>query len=113
MVVFTSPSAHASKTYVLTGDLTTEPATAAELSTTLGRPISYARWTVDEHRAKMKEWGMPDWLVEDELMMNAWKKQGALGQLQPQLEQLLGRKPRTIQQYIQDKQSLFRAKKEA
>ena len=111
VAVFSSPSQHSSHTYVLTGDVTTEPIIAAHLTTTLGRPITYAQWSVDEHRAKMKEWGMPDWLAEDELTMNKWKREGAVGTLQPDLEDLLGRKPKTIQEYIEDKADLFKAAK--
>jgi uncharacterized protein YbjT (DUF2867 family) len=107
--VFQAPQQHAGKTYELTGQLTTEQDIAAALTAALGRPISYAQWSVEEHRRNLESWGMSGWQLEDELVLNQWKREEKVA-MSPDAARILGRQPITVQQYTKDRAELFKTK---
>ena len=105
--IFKQPEQHSGKVYLLTGEVTSEQAIAAELSAVAGRPIQYVSWPVEEHRQKLREWGLPDWLEEDQLALDMVKREGWLSSLSPDLQQIIGRPAITIKQYVQDRAVLW------
>jgi NAD(P)H dehydrogenase (quinone) len=107
-VVFTNPEAYEGKTVLLTGDVTSEPAIAAELTKAAGRPIQYTSWSPEEHRDKLKSWGMPDWLADNQLALDKLKREGMTASVDPELEKGLQRKPLTIHQYVHDNAELWK-----
>jgi uncharacterized protein YbjT (DUF2867 family) len=94
---------HAGKTYVITGGEAVGYAdVAAQLSEVTGRPVKYMAVTDEQARQGMSAAGMPDWLVEDLLIMNGFARAGHAAQTSDVVEKVAKTKPTTFAQFARD-----------
>jgi len=95
-----SPS-YAGKTYELNGPQALTYAQVAEkISRVSGREVQYVDIPVARQKQSMLELGMPDWQVTALLDLQAYYTGGQGGDVDNLLANLLGRTPRTMDQFV-------------
>lgn len=99
--VLTNPVAHAGKAYTLTGAeaLTGEQA-AATISAALGKPVQHVSVPTEAAVATMNQWGMPPFIVNVMDSLNKIVSAGYASGVSPDVETILGRKPRTFVAFV-------------
>lgn len=107
--ILTSAS-HENKVYELTGP---ESLDFHEVATIIGdvrgKPVTYVPVTVAAAEAAMKEQGMPEWSAKVLAEIQGVFSTGAYAAVLPDAERLLGRKPRTFREFVEDNVKLFRS----
>jgi (4-alkanoyl-5-oxo-2,5-dihydrofuran-3-yl)methyl phosphate reductase len=99
---------HEGKTYVLTGSQALSYAEAAAvLGAAIGKPVSYVDVPPAETRAQMVRAGLPEWLADDMVTMQAGIA-GSSGVISTDVEKILGRPPRTFAEFARDHADAFR-----
>jgi uncharacterized protein YbjT (DUF2867 family) len=105
--VLTEPG-HGGKAYTLTGpEALNQDDVAARLSAVLGREISRVTTTPDEARAGMLGMGYPEWTVDGLVELWALYEAGAVAHVSPDVEQVLGRPARSIDEFVRDNRTLL------
>jgi uncharacterized protein YbjT (DUF2867 family) len=102
--VLLHPEAHGAQKYVLTGGEAMGYAdVAAALSKATGRTIAYHPISMDEARSRMLARGMPAELIDATLAIAEYQKAGGpTAVVSPNVERLLGRLPRSINDFARD-----------
>jgi len=100
---------HEYKKYNITGNDALTYSQAAEiLSNVLGRRISYVSITEEDARNAMKRMGIEDWLIDALLELYSVIRSGCAAQSTTTVvEQVTGRKPLSLEQFIRDHASFF------
>lgn len=99
---------HTGKKYKLTGgEAVSNWGIAAALSESTGKPVRYVPVSEDDAQKAMLGVGMPPWMAVGMGELNQIVAKGWLAGVEPDLENLLGRKPRTFRQFAQDFRSVF------
>lgn len=104
------PEKHSGKRYVLTGGVAIGYQELAEtLSDVLEKPVVYNSLSMDEMRERMKNQGMKVEMIDSYLALAAYQKAGgATARVSESVEEILGRKPRTIRDFVTDYKEHFR-----
>jgi uncharacterized protein YbjT (DUF2867 family) len=103
-------SEHAGKTYELNGPEALSYAEVAEkISKHVGRKVQYADIPIEAQRNAMLEQGMPQWQVTALLELQEYYTGGKGGSVDGLLQQLLGRAPITMDQFLVEFADEFRA----
>ena len=92
---------HHGRAYALTGPAalnTHEVATA--ISQAAGRPVQYV--DVPEEAARQAMQGAPQWMIDSMMELHAVGRAGHAATVTSDVEQLTGRKPRTVQEFAQE-----------
>ena len=106
--IFASPAAHEETAYTLTGPEAIDFATAAsQLSAALGRAIRYEPASVLGYVRHLHRRGMPWAQVGVQMVLHAGLRFGQAERVDPTLERLLGRRPRTVRDYVRDHRSTW------
>ena len=106
--IFASPAAHDRDAYTLTGPEAIDFATAAsQLSAALGRSIRYEPASILGYVRHLHRRGMPWAQVGVQMVLHAGLRFGQAEHVDPTLERLLGRRPRTVRDYVQDHRSTW------
>jgi uncharacterized protein YbjT (DUF2867 family) len=101
---------HVAKIYTLTGpEALTNSRIAEILSSTLGREIKYVDLPPQQMKQALLAAGMPEWNVDALLNLNAFYRTGGASAVTGDLEQILGRKPTTFEQFARDYSSSLQA----
>ena len=100
VLCFSAPEAHSGQTYVLTEELATEPGVSRLLSEASGRPMPYEHGTVEAHRQRIAQLGIKPDSANDLLMRDQEKREEWVAFMTPDLERLVGRKGRSLRDYI-------------
>jgi uncharacterized protein YbjT (DUF2867 family) len=99
--VLANPSAHAGKAYTLTGGADFTGIEAANIiSKVIGKPLSHVSVPTDAAVATMKEWQMPVWLIDLMDSLNKIVSAGYATGVSPDVENILGRKPRSFETFV-------------
>ena len=107
-IIFTSPPAHERCGYTLTGAEAIDFAFAtACLSEILGRPIRYQAASLLGYVRHLRGRAMPWAQVGVQTILHAGLRFGQAERIDPTLENLLGRKPRTVREYISDHREVW------
>ncbi len=108
--VLLEPDAHAGRKYTLTGgEAVGYDDVAAALSAATGRPISYQPISLDDARERLEARGMSPFLVDATLAIAAYQRAGGpTAMVSDDVERILGRPPRTIQDFARDYADAFR-----
>jgi uncharacterized protein YbjT (DUF2867 family) len=102
-IIFASPAAHDKRAYTLTGAEAIDFATAAsQLSEVLGRSILYEPASILGYVRHLHRRGIPWAQVGVQMILHAGLRFGQAERVDPTLERLLGRRPRTVREYVQD-----------
>lgn len=105
--VLREPKAHAGKVYQLTGPCARSYAEVAEaLSAVMSETVVYEPVSPETFEARLLRVGMPPWRAFDLAHMGSAYSMDDRRVL-PDLETLLGRKPTSIETFLQDHRSLF------
>ena len=100
---------HAGQTYVLTGgELLTHNEIATRIAKVAGRAVHYVDLPPGELRKAMMAQGMPQWLADALLELQAYYTDGPGAKVSDAVRQVLGRAPRTFDQFLQDHAREFR-----
>jgi uncharacterized protein YbjT (DUF2867 family) len=75
---------------------------AARISTVAGREVSLLQPPLDSWQADLRSSGMDPWLVDSTVHLYEAVARGALSDVSPDVERVLGRKPRPIDDWIRD-----------
>lgn len=103
-----SKQQHEYKKYDITGNEALSYSQAAEiLSNVLGRRISYVNVTEEDARNAMKKMGMEDWLIDALVELYSVIRSGYASQSTTVVEQIIGRKPISLEQFARDYASFF------
>lgn len=107
--VLIDPSAHAGRAYDLTGQ---EPVSFFEvaelLSGAVGRRIRYQPATLPAYAKHLRSQGLPLTQLTVQTVLHAGLRLGQAERVDPALPQLLGRRARTIRDYVEDHIDLWR-----
>jgi uncharacterized protein YbjT (DUF2867 family) len=96
------------KEYGITGQEALSYNQAAEvLSKEIGKKISYVDISEEEARKAMKGTGMEDWLIDGIMEYYDIIRDGRASQTTNAIEQILGRKPISFEQFVRDYTSFF------
>jgi len=107
-VVALNGSGHEGKVYELTGPgLLSVADVAKAISDATGREFKYVDVPPEAARAGMIQHGVPEWYADSLLELYAGARAGYAAKLTDTVEKILGRKPRTFQQFAQDNASRF------
>ena len=99
--VLTAPATHAGKAYTLTGAEAVTGIEAARLiSAAVGRPVQHVSVPTEAAVATMNQWGMPPFIVNVMDSLNHIISAGYAAGVSPDVESLLGRKPRTFAAFV-------------
>lgn len=99
---------HAGQAYTLTGpEALSFDQVAALLTAELGRPIRYMRPGVVAFLRRRRSRGMGWGQVSIETILHVGLRFGQAADVDPTLERLVGRRPRTLAQYIADHRALW------
>jgi len=92
---------HAGKTYELNGpEALSYPEVAEKISRRAGRAVQYLDIPMEAQRKAMLEQGMPEWQVTALLQLQEYYTGGKGGGVDGLLQQLLGRAPITMDQFL-------------
>ena len=107
--VLLHPEAHVGKKYVLTGgEAIGYTDLAGVLSDATGRTITYRPITPEEARARLAARGVAAAAIDALLAIAAYQRAGGPTALvSPSVERLLGRRPRTVRDFVSDYGSHF------
>jgi uncharacterized protein YbjT (DUF2867 family) len=107
--VLTDPGAHAGKAYMLTGG---EEFTGAEAAQTigqaLGKSVLHVSVATEDAVATMNQWGMPAFIVKLMDSLNKIVSAGYASGVSPDVERILGRKPRTFSAFVNENVAAWR-----
>jgi len=100
---FASPAEHDRRAYTLTGPEAIDFETAAALlSEALGRSIRYDRASILRYVLHLRARGMPWAQIAVQTILHAGLRLGQAERVDPTLERLLDRRPRTLREYFAD-----------
>lgn len=109
--VLRDPEPHVRKKYVLTGGEAIGYADLADaLTETLGTTVTYYPLTPEQEGERLRKIGIPDDIVESLLALAAYQKAGGpTARVTDSVEQILGRAPRTVREFVRDYRAAFMA----
>lgn len=100
--ILQNPAAHAGKVYTLTGAAAfTGVEAAATISAAIGRTVVHTTVTTEQAVEAMKQWQMPDFIVTLMDSLNRIISAGYASGVSPDVENILGRKPRSFAAFVQ------------
>nr|AYM52946.1 nucleotide-diphosphate-sugar epimerase/NmrA family protein [Jahnella sp. MSr9139] len=100
---------HEGKAYVLTGpELLSTSEQVAKISAAIGRPLRFVEVTEAQAREGLEKAGLPEVFISALLEASAMIKAGHGKDVSPTVEQLLGRKARTYDDWLQSNAKAFR-----
>ncbi|MEU9987665.1 SDR family oxidoreductase [Streptomyces sp. NPDC048045] len=106
-LVLRDPTLHG-RTHDWSGpDAYTFPEAAALLSKILGREIRYVPVSADERRSALLGAGLAEWYAELFVSLDTAAEAGALQAVSTTLKELLGREPRTVEEFLTENATQF------
>ena len=110
VVAVLSGSGHEGKAYPLTGpEALTQKQVAEKLSKATGRTIQYFDLPVADVKKAMLASGMPEWSADAVLDLTRLYRDGGASLVDPTIEQLIGRKRISFDQFAREYANAFRA----
>ncbi|GAC1643531.1 MAG: butenolide phosphate reductase ScbC [Herpetosiphon sp.] len=94
--------------YTLTGpDPLNDDEVAARFSAVLGRPIKHVEVPMAATRQSMLSNGVPEWNVDGLVELWTFYGSGGAATVSPDVERLLGRPPRSFNDFVRDHRAMF------
>ena len=79
------------------------------LSRILGHGVMYVPASPDERRSALLAQGISEWFTELLLSLETSAEAGELGTVTPTLKELLGREPRSVEEFVIENVERFRS----
>jgi uncharacterized protein YbjT (DUF2867 family) len=106
-VVLANPAAHAGKAYTLTGPVAQSyDEVAAAFATVAGHAVAYEPVAPEDFETRLLAAGIPNWRAFD-LAHIASAYSAAENAVSPDLPMLLGRRPRSLSEFLEDHRTAF------
>jgi len=106
--VIENPGEYRGKTLYLTGPESIDHYAVAEVfSRVLGRKITYLEPDDEAYRKEMKKRGFPDSYIDAMIAVFGKIKKGKVDRLSDTVEQMLGRKPTALEDYVKETRDIF------
>lgn len=106
--VLTNPAPHIGKTYPLYGPVEMNHEQIAEaLSAELGRTITYVPSTLEAYRSQLESYGLPEFLIQHFIEVAVDYQNGIFAGEDGVIEQITGKAPQTIGDFIQANRNAF------
>ncbi len=103
-----SEPGHAGQAYALTGpEALTDDDIAARLSAVLGRTVEHVTIPPEAQREAMLGMGIPEWTVDGLGELYAFYETGIAGGVAPDIERVLGRPARSVDDFAADHRAAF------
>lgn len=104
------PEKHSGKRYVLTGGEAIGYAALADaISKAIDKPVVYKSLSMDEMRERMEKQGVNATMIDSYLALAAYQKAGGpTERVSDNVREVLGREPRTIQDFAMDYRESFK-----
>jgi uncharacterized protein YbjT (DUF2867 family) len=94
---------HTGQTYILTGgELLTHDEIARRIAKAIGRPVKYVDLAPKDLKQAMIAQGTPQWLADALLELQAYYTDGPGAKVTDAVRNVLGREPRTLDQFLKD-----------
>lgn len=107
--VLVNPGVHAGKAYTLTGvEALTGAQAAAMISAAIGKTVSHVSVSTEAAVAAMNQRGMPPFIVNVLDSLNHIISAGYASGVSPEVELILGRKPRTFSAFVADSAAVWK-----
>lgn len=107
--VLTDGQQHEGRTYELTGPRAITNAEAADvLADAIGRPVSYVDLPEDAIRAALIDMGIPTWLADDRIALNAMYREGHGAAVSDAVSRILNRPATNFAKFARDYAEVFR-----
>ncbi len=104
---------HSGQTYELNGpEALTYPELAAKISKHSGRDVQYLDIPAEKQRKSMLDSGLPEWQADALLDLQLYYVRGKGGKIDGLLEQLIGRPPITMDEFLAEFANEFRTERE-
>jgi uncharacterized protein YbjT (DUF2867 family) len=101
--VLLNPTKHRGQAYTLTGGIAFTGVEAARMiSDCIGRTINHVTITPEQAVETMKKWQMPEFVINVMDNLNRIIGAGYAAEVSPDVENILGRKPRDFLAFVQD-----------
>jgi uncharacterized protein YbjT (DUF2867 family) len=101
--VLLNPTKHTGQAYTLTGGIAFTGVEAARMiSDCIGRTINHVTITPEQAVETMKKWQMPEFVINVMDSLNRIIGAGYAAEVSPDVENILGRKPRDFLAFVQD-----------
>lgn len=105
----TNPIEHLNKTYLLTGGVAISYGKVAEaISKVIGEKVDYIQMTSEEARQRMTEKGMPTMMIQTFLAIAEGQRNGKADFVNTVVEEILNKKPITVEQFALDYKQMFK-----
>lgn len=105
-----NPDGHAGKTYELNGpEAVSNAELAGRISRAAQRHIEYVDISESAQQKAMEDLGMPAWQIAALLDLQRFYAAGQGAEITPVLADLLGRAPKTLDEFLEEFQSSFRS----
>ncbi|WP_027817625.1 NAD(P)H-binding protein [Paraburkholderia bannensis] len=106
--VLTQPQGHIGKSYELCGPVEMDHhGIADEISRVIDRKIVYSPSTLDEYRAHLQKYDQPDFAIQHFIEVAIDYRNGVFKGTDQVIEQVTGRAPQTVAEFVQAHRSLF------
>lgn len=103
------PEKHAGKTYELNGPEAFSNAEVAErITRATGRAVKFVDIPEEAQRKAMLDMGTPEWMVTALLELQEYYRMGKAAHVTADLARLLGRPPRTLDEYLMESKDSFK-----
>ncbi|AJK48803.1 NmrA family NAD(P)-binding protein [Burkholderia plantarii] len=108
--LLTQPAAHIGKTYTLCGPVELSQAQiAAEIGEVLGREIRYRPSTIEQYRAHLASYGLPEFLIQHFLAIAIDYRNGIFSGADTVIAGITGQAPQTVGDFIKANREAFAA----
>jgi uncharacterized protein YbjT (DUF2867 family) len=99
---------YAGKTIEYSGPASTYAAFAKDFSAVLGKTVNYIEVTFEQAEAALKARGLPEWLINHQLVIARLAAKGGFSTAHPQpIRDILGREPISTRKFVEDHKAAF------
>ncbi|CAH2903125.1 MAG: hypothetical protein PCALPYG88_6412 [uncultured Paraburkholderia sp.] len=107
--VLTQPQEHVGKAYELCGPVEMDHSDIAnEISKVIDRKIVYRPTTLDEYRAHLQKYDLPEFAIQHFIEVAVDYQNGVFKGSDHVIEQVTGKAPQTVGEFVRARRSLFR-----
>ncbi len=109
VAAFTEPEKHVGQTYTLTGESVTEKQVAETISKIIGKPVTHVNLSPEEYEALVTQVTGRKEYAAGLVLLDTNRREGHFSKVDPALEQIIGRKPISLEEVLTNNASAFKA----
>jgi uncharacterized protein YbjT (DUF2867 family) len=109
VAALTEPEKHVGQTYPLTGESVTEKQVAETISKIIGKPVTHVNLSPEEYDALLTQVTGSKEYAAAVVVLDTNRREGHFAKVDPTLEQIIGRKPISLDEVLTKNASAFKA----